>query len=380
MTDATKEIIRGLEGVLVTTTKVSKVDGANGVLTYRGYDIHDLAAHSTFEETTWLLFEGELPSKAQLADFQKQLNAARAIPESVLNVLRALPKTAHPMAMLETAVAAYGCTDDHAADTTVDNFRRIGTRLVAQIGTMAAAAWRLSQGQAPIAPDPQLPYAANFLYMLTGKRPTADEARLMDIALICHADHGIPASTFSAMVVVSSLTDLYSAIAAAIASLKGPLHGGANEAVLRNLDQIGSPENVPAYMQKVVAEKLKVMGIGHRVYKTWDPRAVIFKKLAESAAKQNPQLANTYATALRLEEAALKAFEGKQLFPNVDYFSGIIYRGLGIDPKMYTPIFAVSRMSGWVARLIEYIPNNRLFRPKGKYEGYDKRPYPTQRA
>lgn len=375
MIDATKEIIRGLEGVLVTTTTMSKVDGVKGVLTYRGYDIHDLAAQSTFEETCWLLFDGELPTAAALRQFTQTLNAERDLPDAVLRVMRQLPHAAHPMAVLETAVCAYGCTDDTANDTSAANLRRIGTRLVAQIATIGAAAWRLSQGQEPIAPDPSLSYAANFLYMLQGTRPTAEAVRIMDIALICHADHGIPASTFSAMVVASSLTDLYSAIAAAIGSLKGPLHGGANEAVLRQLATIGSPDNVPAFVDDAQANKIKIMGIGHRVYKTYDPRAVIFKKLAEACVRSDASLATLYATALRLEAECVARFGDKGLYPNVDYFSGILYRSLGIDPKMFTPIFAIARMPGWVARLLEYLPHNRLFRPKGKYEGHDQRGY-----
>lgn len=375
MIDPTKEIIRGLEGVLVAATKISKVDGANGVLTYRGYDIHDLAAHSSFEETCWLLFEGELPTSSQLATFDRGLRAERPLPDAVLRVMRQLPRSAHPMAVLETAVCAYGCTDAQANDITIENLRRIGTRLVAQIATMGAAAWRLSQGAEPIAPDPALSYAANFLYMLHGKLPTDDATRIMDIALICHADHGIPASTFSAMVVASSLTDIYSAIAAAIGSLKGPLHGGANEQVLIQLAAIGTPDLVAAFVDEAQAAKTKIMGIGHRVYRTYDPRAVIFKQLAQSCVQRDPQLTQLYAIALRLEAECVTRFGEKGLYPNVDYFSGLIYRSLGIEPTMFTPIFAIARMAGWVARLIEYLPQNRIFRPKGKYEGHDKRPY-----
>lgn len=375
MADPTQEIIRGLEGVFVCSTKMSKVDGIKGILTYRGYDIVDLAARSSFEETTYLLFEGELPTPAQLKKFTQTVNAARAIPEPVIAVLRSLPGSAHPMALMRTAVSAYGCCDPEGDDLRPEGLRRIGTQLVAQIATIGATAWRLSQGQQPIPPDPQLGYAANFLYMLRGTQPTVEEARLLDIALLCHADHGVPASTFSAMVVVSSLTDLYSAMTAAIGSLKGPLHGGANEQVLRTLDEIGSPAAVPAFMQRVQEQKLKVSGIGHRVYKTYDPRALIFKKLAQDFAAKHPALRTTLDTALALEQRCVAAFAEKQLFPNVDYFSGILYRGLQIDPKMFTPIFAIARMAGWVARLIEYLPQNRIFRPRGKYEGADARTY-----
>lgn len=377
MVDASKEIVRGLAGILVSTTSMSKVDGVKGELTYRGYDIHDLAKYSSFEETCYLLFNGELPNETQLTEFTNDLNTNRDLPEAVLTVLRALPTDAHPMAVLRTAVSAYGCTDANEAETTVENFKTIGAKLVAQVATMAAAVWRLRSGLEPIAPNHDLGYAANFLYMMTGEIPSEEDAKLMDVSLICHADHGIPASTFSGMVVVSSLTDLYSAISAAIGSLKGPLHGGANEQVLINLDAIGDASNVPAYMEKVRAEKIKVPGIGHRVYKTYDPRAVIFKELAKDEAERHPEILELYKTATALEDACVEEFGSKQLYPNVDYFSGIIYRGLSIDPLMFTPIFAVSRMAGWVARLIEYLPQNRIFRPKGQYEGSELRPYPS---
>ncbi len=375
MIDATKEIIRGLEDVLVCNTKVSDVDGDHGVLTYRGYDIIDLAASSTFEETTWLLTEGELPSKAQLTTFKQELANNRVAPPAVLQVIKALPRDTHPMGLLRTAISAYGCTDPHEADTSVAAYKKIGTQLVAQIATIGAAIWRISQELPVIAPDPSLSYAGNFLYMLQGTKPSADVERIMDIALVCHADHEIPASTFSAMVVASSLADVYSAITGALGSLKGSLHGGANEQVLNNLDAIGDVKNVDAYMQKVRTEKLKVPGIGHRVYKTYDPRAIIFKKLAAQRAALDPATAKTFAIATALETQCVEHFKSKDLYPNVDYFSGVIYRSLGIDPRMYPPIFAIARTAGWVARLVEYLPQNRLFRPRGKYEGYTKREY-----
>lgn len=369
MVDATQEIVRGLAGILVTESSMSSVNGEKGILTYRGYDIHDLAEHSTFEEVTYLLFNGELPTSSQLRTFRKEMNSARDIPDTILQMLRALPREAHPMAHLRTAVSAYGCLVPDADEVDVEHFNHQGAKLVSQIATIAAADWRTIQGQDPVRPDPELGYAANFLYMMNGIKPTSEEARIMDKALICHADHGIPASTFSAMVVVSSMTDLFSAVTAAIGSLKGPLHGGANEQVLINLDKIGSKDKVAAYVEKVQKEKIKVMGFGHRVYKTWDPRAVIFKKMAEERAKIDPALAKTYSTALELETKFLELYAEKGLYPNVDYYSGIIYRSLGIDAKMFTPIFAIARTAGWVARLIEYLPQNRIFRPKGKYVG-----------
>lgn len=370
-----EEIIRGLEDVIVCTSQVSDVDGERGVLTYRGYDIHDLARHATFEETCWLLMEGELPTTPQLEQFKKTLAAARAVPAAVIQALKALPHDAHPMALLRTAISALGCTDRDEATVTVDNLRTIGTRLIAQIGTICAVVWRIKNRQEPIAPDPSLDHAANFLYMLLGTTPSAEAARTMDVALVLHADHEVPASTFSAMCVLSSLADLYSAITAAIGSLKGPLHGGANEAALRNFAAIGAPEKVTAYLDDVQANKGKVAGIGHRVYKAYDPRATIFKAYAIAAGKQ-PALATLCATAMELERQCVARFGPKQLFPNVDYFSGLVYRGLGIDPQMFTPIFAVARTAGWVARLVEYLPQNRIFRPRALYEGPTPRKYP----
>lgn len=374
MTDPREQIIRGLEDVLVCSSKVSDVDGERGVLTYRGYDIHDLAKHATFEETCWLLMEGELPTKSQLDQFKKTLAAARPIPTSVIQALQALPHDAHPMALLRTAISALGCTDTNEAIVTVENLKAVGTRLIAQFGTVCAAVWRIKNGQAPIAPDPSLDHAANFLYMLQGAQPAPEAARTMDVALVLHADHEIPASTFSAMCVLSSLADLYSAVTAAIGSLKGPLHGGANEEVLKNLAKIGAPEKVATYLDAVQAKKGKVPGIGHRVYKAYDPRATIFKEYAMTAGKQ-PALATLCATAMELEKQCVARFGAKKLFPNVDYFSGLVYRGLDIDPQMFTPIFALARISGWVARLVEYLPENRIFRPRALYEGSALRTY-----
>ncbi|MBI2346986.1 MAG: citrate synthase/methylcitrate synthase [Deltaproteobacteria bacterium] len=366
--DPTQQLIRGLEDVIVCTSQVSDVDGERGVLTYRGYDINDLAAHATFEETSWLLLEGELPTKAQLEQFKKSLTAARMIPTTVLQVLKALPREAQPMALLRTAVSALGCADKNEAACTVENLKTIGTRLIAQIATLGAAIWRIKNGQDPVMPDPSLDHGANFLYMLQGTKPSPEAARTMDVALVLHADHEIPASTFSAMCILSSLADIYSAITGAIGSLKGPLHGGANEDVLKNLAKIGGPEKVTAYLDDVQVKKGKVPGIGHRVYKAYDPRATILKRYAETASRQS-SLAALYATAVELEKQCVARFGPKGLYPNVDFFSGLVYCGLGIDPQIFTPIFAIARMAGWVARLVEYLPENRIFRPRALYQG-----------
>lgn len=367
--DPREEIIRGLEDVIVCDSSVSDVDGVKGILTYRGYNIVDLAANVSFEETSYLLLYGKLPSAQELTTFKNALRAARAIPEAVIQVLKALPAKAHPMAQLEAAMAALGCTDPTATTVTVENEIMIGTRLMSQMATLTATAARIRNGQAPVTPDTSLDHAANFLYMMTGQKPDAAAAKIMDIALTLHADHEVPASTFSAMVVASSLTDMYSAITAAIGSLKGPLHGGANEDSLRNLSKISGAANVKAYTDDVVANKKKIPGVGHRVYKVIDPRATIMRAYAAEQAAQNPEIKKLVDTAVELEKQSTAIYGTKGLYPNVDFYSGIVYHAMGIPTEQFTPIFAVARISGWVSRLVEFLPQNRIFRPRALYQG-----------
>lgn len=367
--DPREQIIRGLEDVIVCESSISDVDGQKGVLTYRGYNIFDLAENLSFEETSYLLLYGKLPTNTELATFKTSLVAARAIPEAVVQTLKTLPRDANPMAAIEVGVAALGCTDTTATTVTVDNEQVIGTKLISQIATIAAAVGRLRQGKDPVVPDARLDHAANFIYMLTGTPPDASTAKIMDIALTLHADHEVPASTFSAMVVASSLTDMYSSITAAIGSLKGPLHGGANEDALRNLTKIGGADNVKACMDDVVATKKKIPGVGHRVYKVIDPRATILRKYASQLADNSPEIQKLIETAIELEKQATAIYGAKGLWPNVDFYSGIVYHALGIPTEMFTPIFAVARISGWVARLVEFLPQNRIFRPRALYQG-----------
>ncbi|PIR20247.1 MAG: citrate synthase [Deltaproteobacteria bacterium CG11_big_fil_rev_8_21_14_0_20_47_16] len=367
--DPREQIIRGLEDVLVCESSVSDVDGINGVLTYRGYNIFDLAEKASFEEVSYLLLYGNRPTTVELKDFTAKLVAARAIPKAVIEAIKTLPHDAHPMAAMEVAVAALGCTDKTANTITVENDLTIGTQLISQLATITAAVWRIRSGKDPVAPDSSLSHAANFMYMMTGEKPTAEIAKMMDVALTLHADHEVPASTFAAMVVSSSLTDMYSSITAAIGSLKGSLHGGANENALRNVEKIGSPTNVTAYMDDVVANKKKVPGVGHRVYKVIDPRATILKKYAEQVSAQSNKLKNDFLTACELEKQATAVFGAKGLYPNVDFYSGILYHGMGISTEMFTPIFAVARITGWVSRLVEFLPQNRIFRPRALYTG-----------
>ena len=393
-------IDRGLEGAIACETKIGYVNGAEGRLVYRGYDIFDLAAYSTFEETAYLIIHGKLPNDAELAAFKEKLVTYRELPRTI-RTIGSLPLEQYsPMAALSIGIDAMrtiltGGTSPKRprtpVDTDADTVAEIGAngeeleykakgntednleiayRLVAGLGTITAAIARIRQGRLPIEPDPELGFAANFLYMTTGQRPSKTAERLMDISLILHMDHGMNASTFAAMLVASTQSDLFHCVGAGIGALSGPLHGGANEAVVHKLEEIGGPENVEDWFRKARAEKRKIMGFGHRVYKTYDPRARVLKPLAELVTKDNPEITRLYETALKLEEVVIKELgQEKKIFPNVDYYSGLIYKGLGFEPCMFTPIFAVSRVVGWVARCLEYLENNRIFRPRAVYSG-----------
>ncbi|MBI2092824.1 MAG: citrate synthase/methylcitrate synthase [Deltaproteobacteria bacterium] len=369
-----EEFVHGLEDVVVCKSKVSDVDGQKGVLTYRGFDVYDLCEHATFEEVTYLLLFGALPAAKQLADFKTKLISYRRIPSSVIKILKDCPPDAHPMTVLRTGISALGCTDLYADDTSMVNEIEISYKLISQIATVTAAIARVRSGKDPISQDSTLGHAANFVYMMTGHRPDKLTERVMDMSLILHADHELPASTFSALVVNSSLTDMYSSITAAIGSLKGPLHGGANETAVHNMLKIGSPDNVKVYMDDVIAKKKKVPGIGHRVYKTWDPRAVILKKYAKDLAAARG-MERLFETAEALEKECVKVFGPKKLYPNVDFYSGIVYLALDIMPEIFTLLFAVARISGWTARVLEYLPTNRIFRPRALYEGDEGKKY-----
>ena len=358
-TNRIEEFVHGLEDVIVCKSSVSDVDGEKGILTFRGYDVYDLAEHAIFEEIAYLLLFGELPTKEQLNNFNEKLISYRKVPSSVMKILKDCPLDAHPMTVLRTGISALGCTDTYADETSLVNEVEISYKLIAQVATITAAIARIRTGKDPISHDPALGHAANFMYMITGRRPDEITAKIMDMSLVIHADHELPASTFSALVVNSSLTDMYSSITAAIGSLKGPLHGGANEVALRNILKICSPENVKTYMDDVIKTKKKVPGIGHRVYKTMDPRAVILKKYAKDLST-TPEIRKMFAVAEELEKQCIAAFSHKGLYPNVDFYSGIVYYALDIPLEIFTPIFAVSRIAGWTARLLEYLPTNSL--------------------
>ncbi len=364
------EVKPGLEGAVAAGSNIGFVDGARGALVYRGYDIFDLCAHSTFEETSYLLIHGSLPTAAELEEFSQRIRAKMNILEPTTKMMESLPiKALHPMKLLEVAMIGAHAEDAKNNGDEIDQMEA-SYRVIAQMMTATGMIARMRKGLPVVEPDPELSHAANLLYVMTGEKPSEIATRLMDVALILHADHGMNASTFTSMVVTSTLSDMYFAMSGGLGSLKGPLHGGANEAVLYDLEEIGSPEKVDDWFKAAQQSKRKIMGMGHRVYKAYDPRARVLKPLAQKFGLAVPEVAPLVNTAERLEQVALDAMgREKKIFPNVDFYSGLLYRAMGIETLMFTPLFAVSRVSGWVARCLEYRENNRIFRPRGIYTG-----------
>jgi citrate synthase len=368
----------GLEDTVATSSAICYLDGDRGVLAYCGYDIHDLARHATFEEVCYLLWHRRLPTRAELGDLQSQLTAARPLPEAVLRLMRALPG-GNTMDVLRTLTSALGHYDADAGDQSPPANYRKAIRLTAQISSLVAAIGRMNAGGGPIAPDPVLGHAANFLYMLTGERPSGLATRAFDVALILHADHELNASTFAARVAAATLTDIHSAVVAAIGTLKGPLHGGANADVMRLLLEIGAsapPEKAEDVVRAKLARKEKIPGFGHRVYHTEDPRATHLRQMSRDLGQRANQPV-WFEMSQRIE-ALMKA--DKNLNPNVDFYSASTYHALGIDIDLFTPIFAVSRVSGWTAHVLEQYANNRLIRPRAEYIGpeYPQRYQPME--
>ena len=357
----------GLEDIVATTSGICYIDGERGILAYRGYDIHDLAPHATFEEVCFLLWHGRLPDRAELGELQSQFAAGRALPEGVIRLLRQLPPS-DAMDTLRTLASALAHYDrDAADDSPAANYRK-AVRLTAQMSSLVATIGRIEQNQGPNDPDPVMGFAANFLHMLTGKRPDALAVRAFDCALVLHADHELNASTFAARVAAATLTDVHSAIVAGIGTLKGPLHGGANAQVMKMLLEFGAaatPEKVESTIREKLARKEKIPGFGHRVYRTMDPRAVHLRQLSKELGKRSGE-AHWVDMSERIE--ALIRSE-KKLNPNVDFYSASMYHALGIPVSLYTPIFAVSRTSGWTAHVLEQLANNRLIRPRAEYTG-----------
>ena len=367
-------IARGLEGINVTATKLCRIDGLKGELVYAGYDIYELAEKSTFEEVLFLLWNNRLPNAAELAELDKNLKSERNLDDVVDRLLRELWPHVRPMRTLEIAVEVLGAIDPKSGELTQPQLRLTAQRLTAKMATVIASYHRLRNGQEPVPPRDDLGHAANFLWMLTGEEPNALHKRVFDVALILHAEHEMNASTFSAMVTGSTLSDMYSAIASAIGTLKGPLHGGANEAVYRTVDAIKEERNIASYVEALLARGERVMGIGHRIYKTTDPRAVILEKLGHEVAETSPDRWY-FDLSLKLRDYLARKLEGKPLYPNVDFFSASVYKMLGIPSDLYTPIFALARISGWTAHLLEQYADNRLMRPNALYEGNESRKY-----
>lgn len=355
----------GLEGVVATQSSISDVDGIEGRLIYRGYDIHDLAENSTFEETAFLLWNGTLPTRLQLEGLRQQLSREYSVPSDVLQVLRLLPAGANPMDVLRTAVSALSFYDPDGSDNSrAANVAR-AIRLTAKFPTMVAAFHRLRSGQEPVEPRSDLSIAGSFLYCLKGELADDVSLRTMDLAFVLHADHELNASTFAARVTTATLSDMYSAVVSAIGTLKGPLHGGANEGVITNLVEIGGVDEVERWVKKKLAKKEKIMGFGHRVYRTEDPRATHLRQMSRKLAERTGEM-KWYEMSTRMEEVMMRE---KRLNPNVDFYSASTYYTLGIPTDLFTPIFACSRITGWTAHILEQFDNNRLIRPRAEYTG-----------
>lgn len=357
---------RGLEGIVATTSGICWIDGDAGVLSYRGIDIHELAAKSTFEESTYLLWFGTLPAADELAKFTADLAAARTLDPSVVEFLKTLPKSATPMEVLRTAVSLLSITDQDGEDISHDANVRKSLRLTSQVAMLVAYFDRLRKGKGVVEPDTSLSHAGNFLWMLNGERPIAEAERALDVALVLHADHELNASTFAARVIAATLSDVHSAITGAIGALKGPLHGGANEAVMKLLYEIDAAGADPVeYVRDLLAKKVKVSGFGHRVYKTEDPRATHLRRMSKDLGTAAGN-ARWFEMSEKIEDFVRGE---KKLNANVDFYSASTYTTLGIDMDLFTPIFAVSRIAGWAAHVIEQHDNNRLIRPRADYTG-----------
>jgi citrate synthase len=362
--------VEGLEGVIAGTSRICWVDGIDGRLIYQGYDIHDLV-NASFEEVAYLLWHGDLPTRAQLDALNKELAAARALPAPIQAMIQSFPRDALPMDVLRTAVSAVGIYDPDARDNSQPANLRKAVRLTAQMATIVAAIDRARNGAPLVQPDAELSHAANFLYMRSGKRPDEASARTLDIALILHADHELNASTFAARVTAATLSDMHSAITSGIGALKGPLHGGANEAVMQMLLKIGEPARVLPTITEMLAAGQKISGFGHRVYKTEDPRATHLRKMSEVLCRQIGQ-PKWFEMSRMIEQYML---EKKHIHCNVDFYSATCYYAMGIAPDLFTPVFAVSRISGWSAHVLEQLADNRLIRPRAEYVGPRNRTY-----
>ena len=360
----------GLQDVVAAPSRICFIDGEQGILAYGGYNIHDLAEKSNFEEVIYLLWHGRMPNKAELAELAQSLAENRAIPTEIVALLKSFPTTAKPMDVLRTAISALGIYDPETADNSIEANWRKAVRVTSQLATVVAAFQRIRQGLEPLEPKTTFSHAGSFLWLLNGTEPGEIETKALDIALILHADHEFNASTFAARVTVATLTDMYSAITSAIGTLAGPLHGGANEAVMKMLLEIGDADKVDEYMADAFATGKKIMGFGHRVYHTEDPRATHLREMSEATAKRQGET-KWFDMSKRIEELVIAEMDrkGKKIRANVDFYSASTYHMLGIPIDLFTPIFAISRISGWTAHVMEQYNNNRLIRPRADYTG-----------
>jgi len=355
----------GLRGVAAATSSMSDVIGDKGQLIYQGYDIHDLAAHSTFEEVIFLLWNKRLPKQNELDELKQALAASYAIPDEIIDLMRRIPRDADPIDVLRTTVSALEFYNPGSRDISRAASVQTAIKLTAQFPTLVATAERIRRGLEPVQPNSQLNIASNFLYMLNGSAPSAADARMFDIALILHADHELNASTFAARVVAGTLADMYGAVTAAIAALSGPLHGGANTAVMKTLLEIGEVGNVESFIKQALGDKRKIMGFGHAVYRTEDPRATHLRRFSQQLGERTGE-SKWYDISRKVEEVMMRE---KGLYPNVDFFSASTYYMMGIPLDLYTPIFAISRISGWTGHVLEQYADNKLIRPRAEYVG-----------
>lgn len=355
----------GLRGVVAASSSIGDVNGEKGELIYQGLNIHDLANNSTFEEVIFLLWHGRLPTRAEFDELKRTLGQCYELPAAILALMREFPRDAEPMDVLRTAISALDFYDKSATDISREASLRTAARLTAQIPSIVAASHRLRHGLEPVEPKPELNIATNFLYMLKGEMPAEVDAHVFDVCMVLHADHELNASTFTARVVAGTLADMYGAVTAAISALSGPLHGGANTNVMKMLLEIGEVERVEPYIKEALAAKRKIMGFGHAVYRTEDPRATHLRRFSKETGERTGET-KWYDMSRKVEEVIMRE---KGLFPNVDFFSASTYYMMGIPLELYTPIFAVSRISGWTGHILEQYENNKLIRPRAEYIG-----------
>ena len=369
------EVVPGLEGIPAAESAISYIDGERGILEYRGISIETLAEESSFLETAWLLLFGRLPGKAELQKFRDDVTFHTRLKLKILRMMEYLPENGHPMHYLQAVTSAMGMYYP-ARDTLNPDMRYwSAVRLIAKLPTITAAVHRLKHGDAPIQPRNDLSFAANFYYMLFEKEPSKLVERVIEVMLILHGDHTMNASTFSARVVGSTLADPYTIVASAIGTLSGPLHGGANEEVVRMIDEIGAKESVRGYIESKLENKEKIMGVGHRVYKTVDPRGEVLKRYIALLAEHDGIDKKTLEISRELEDVVREKLSAKGLHPNIDFYSGIVFRSIGIPTELFTPIFAMGRVAGWLAHWMEQLKSNRIYRPEQKYTGLREQPY-----